>query len=57
MGVVVRTTEELGKIKREFGVPADMQSCHTAMIDDYVTLNVLHTDSPEYQRFRERVLR
>ena len=34
--VVVRTTEELGKIKREFGVPADMQSCHTAMIDDYV---------------------
>ena len=27
------------------------------LIDDYVTLNVLHSDTPEYQRFRERVLR
>lgn len=34
--VIVRNTEELGKIKREYAVPADMRSCHTAMIDDYV---------------------
>jgi len=28
--------EELGKIKRKFSVPADMRSCHTATIGEYV---------------------
>ena len=34
--VVVRDTENLGKIKRKYAVPVDMRSCHTATIDDYV---------------------
>jgi hypothetical protein len=34
--VILRDTEELGKIKHKYGVPMDMRSCHTATIDDYV---------------------
>ncbi len=34
--VVLHDTEELGQIKNKFGVPADMQSCHTATIGEYV---------------------
>jgi hypothetical protein len=34
--VVLHDSEELGKIKSKFGVPADMRSCHTATIGDYV---------------------
>lgn len=34
--VVLHDTEELGQIKSKYGVPADMQSCHTATIGEYV---------------------
>lgn len=34
--VVLHDTEELGVIKRKFSVPADMRSCHTATIGEYV---------------------
>ncbi|MGE4278635.1 MAG: DUF411 domain-containing protein [Magnetospirillum sp.] len=32
----VIATEEIDKVKRQFGVPARMESCHTAIIDGYV---------------------
>lgn len=32
----VIATEDIDKIKRQFGVPARMESCHTAIIDGYV---------------------
>ncbi len=34
--VEVVSTEDMSKIKEQFGVPADKQSCHTIAIDDYV---------------------
>jgi hypothetical protein len=34
--VVLHDSEELGKIKRKYSVPADMRSCHTATIGEYV---------------------
>ncbi len=32
----VIATEDIDKVKRQFGVPARMESCHTAIIDGYV---------------------
>jgi hypothetical protein len=34
--VVLHDVEELGKIKRQFSIPSDMRSCHTATIGEYV---------------------
>ncbi|WP_422023211.1 DUF411 domain-containing protein [Pyruvatibacter mobilis] len=34
--VTVKNTPELGRIKTELGVPADLHSCHTATVDGYV---------------------
>ena len=34
--VVLHDVGELGKIKRKYSVPADMRSCHTATISEYV---------------------
>jgi hypothetical protein len=34
--VVLHDIEELDKIKRKYSVPADMRSCHTATIGEYV---------------------
>ena len=34
--VVLHDVGELGKIKRKYSVPADMRSCHTATIGEYV---------------------
>jgi hypothetical protein len=30
------TTDDLGSIKDELGIPADMRSCHTTMIEGYI---------------------
>ena len=32
----VTTPDDIGEIKREYGVPADLESCHTLEIDGYV---------------------
>ncbi|EEA94792.1 DUF411 domain-containing protein [Pseudovibrio sp. JE062] len=34
--VTVRDTEDLDTVKRQVGVPENMQSCHTAVVDGYV---------------------
>lgn len=34
--VKVHDTQDLGRIKAELGVPADLYSCHTATVDGYV---------------------
>lgn len=36
MSVRVTEIENVGPIKRDLGVPEDLQSCHTAVIDGYV---------------------
>ncbi len=34
--VTVHNTEDLDTVKRQAGVPENMQSCHTAVVDGYV---------------------
>ncbi len=34
--VTVRDFEDMDPIKARFGVPSDLESCHTAVIEDYV---------------------
>lgn len=34
--VTVRDVEDLSPVKRQAGVPSDLEACHTAMIDGYV---------------------
>lgn len=34
--VIVKSTQEISAIKRVAGVPPELQSCHTAIIDGYV---------------------
>lgn len=34
--VEVNTTKDMDSIKSEYGVPVDMESCHTAIFGDYV---------------------
>jgi hypothetical protein len=53
--VTVEPTHELSLIKRQHGVPADFEGCHTTLIDGYVveghvpvnTLNRLLTERPD----------
>ena len=55
--VEVVATEDMSKIKEQFGVPADKQSCHTIAIDDYVVeghvpmeaVEKLLTESPDIE--------
>ena len=52
--VKVVTTHDLPLIKKEHGVPADLEGCHTTLVDNYVveghvpvkTLNRLLTERP-----------
>lgn len=34
--VTVRETEDLAPLKRQMGIPEEMESCHTALVDGYV---------------------
>lgn len=34
--VVAHDTRDMDSVKREFGVPASLASCHTALVDGYV---------------------
>ena len=34
--VQVEDVNDLNKIKRDFQVPAELQSCHTAIVDGYI---------------------
>lgn len=34
--VIVRETEDLTSLKRHLGIPREMQSCHTTLVDGYV---------------------
>ncbi|MBM1170122.1 DUF411 domain-containing protein [Microvirga arabica] len=52
--VKVVTTHDLPLVKKEHGVPPDLEGCHTTLVDDYVveghvplkTLNKLLTERP-----------
>jgi len=34
--VKIEDRDDLGPVKRQYGVPADLQACHTALVDGYV---------------------
>lgn len=47
--VTVNHTEDLNSIKREYGVPYGMDSCHTAIVDGYVVEG--HVPAADVKRF------
>lgn len=51
--VETRDTRDLGPIKRAHGVPADLASCHTALVDGYVVEGHVPADLIE-RLLRER---
>ena len=43
-----RVTEEIGAVKRRYGVRAELESCHTAVVDGYVIEG--HVPAPDVRR-------
>lgn len=47
--VIVNSTEDLNPVKRRYGVPYGMGSCHTAVVDGYVIEG--HVPAADVKRF------
>jgi len=47
--VVVKKSEQMEMIKKMFGVPEDLQACHTAVVGDYIVEG--HVPAQAVERF------